>query len=109
MFFDIFGRGGGPLRVTLGCRQDFCIFIKEYYQNMVYRSLITSSEGPWARAWAHGTGTLGPWARAHGTGTLGPGPGLSDNNNRFALSDNDKSWIPNLIPQDSSKNPSLQA
>ena len=39
---------------------------------MVYRALITSSEGPWARAWAHGTGTLGPWARAHGT--MGPGP-----------------------------------
>ena len=66
----------------------YLLFINIYEQNMAYRPLITSSEGPWARAWAHGTGTLGPWAhgpgpmgpgpwdraRAHGTGTMGPGP-----------------------------------
>ena len=66
------------------------LFMKIVYeQNLVYRPLTTSSEGPWAwagpmgpGAWAHGTGTLDPWDRdlgpmgpgpwAHGTGTLGP-------------------------------------
>ena len=53
-----------------------------YDQNMAYRLLITSSEGPWARAhgtmgpgpgpWDHGTGPMGPWDRARGT--MGPGP-----------------------------------
>ena len=52
----------------------YLLFIKIYEQNLAYRPLITSSEGPWARAWAHGTGTLGPWARAHGPGPMGPGP-----------------------------------
>ena len=39
---------------------------------MAYKPLFTSSEGPWARAWAHGTGPMGPGPWAHGTGTMGP-------------------------------------
>ena len=61
----------------------YLLFLKIYEQNMAYRPVITSSEGPWA--WAHGTMGPGPWDRAHGTmgpgpwaqgpGPMGPGPG----------------------------------
>ena len=62
----------------------YLLFIKVYYQNVIYRPLITSSAGPWARAWAHGTealgpwgrdlGPMGPWDRDLGTEPMGPGP-----------------------------------
>ena len=50
----------------------YLLFIKIYHQNMVYRALITSSEGPWARARDLGPMGPGPWA--HGPGPMGPGP-----------------------------------
>ena len=65
------------------------LFIKLYHQNMVSRPLLTSSEGPWARARDRDLGPIGPgpWAQwgpwadwptrpwAHGAGTR-PGPVL---------------------------------
>ena len=58
----------------------YLLFINVYYQNVAYRPLLTSSEGPWARdlgpmgpgPWAHGTGPMGPWDRD--LGPMGPGP-----------------------------------